>query len=416
MPLLSGIRVVEVSQWIMGPMAAMLLGDLGAEVIKIEPPDTGDPIRNTTFLWGLDLTARAGGEPLKLAYESFNYNKKSVALDVTTPEGLALLHPLLEKADVLLIVLHPKQIQKLKLDYDSLKDRFPRLVYALGTGWGSRGPDGSAPGQDTTAHARAGSLFLTDPDEPKYITGAMADTLTATMLAQGTVAALYERERTGRGQMVEASLFGSLLWLQYWNLFMTLVKGDSFDHYNRATQSNPLMNFYRCADNQWLCFGTPSATADKNWPDFARLLGAPELADDPRFTTYQARLKNSRELIEIIDHLIAKRPRAEWIARLQESASKMVWAPINHIYDIKDDEQARANDYITSYEHPSLGTIGLPGSPVYFSNTGPPKRALAPPELGQHTTEVLTGLCNCSPSQIKMLEGKNIIKIYREEK
>lgn len=404
---LSGIRVLESSVWMVGPIAGMMLGDLGAEVIKIEPPKGGDPSRQAVRLWGVNFFRERNGRTVNLLFEACNRNKKSVTMDLKSPVGRGIAYRLIEKADVYLQNLRPGRAQLLGMDYETLRKINPRLVYATGSGYGPAGEDRMQPCQDTTGSARAGLMFAAFPEgPPTYLVGAFGDTMTGTLLAQAVAAALYARERTGQGQAVEGSLLGSLLWLHNLHVTINQITGEQFSRHDRDRAENPLMNWYRCGDEKWLGLG--SFAADTYWPDYCKVLERPDLETNPKFADLDARRENCVELVALLDEIFATRPRDEWLRRLREAPSGIVCGPLNRISELGDDGQILANQYITNLQHRVLGDIRMAGIPTSYSETPGSIRATAP-ELGEHTDEVLGTVGGYGPKEIATFRERGVI-------
>ena len=246
---LEGIRVVDWTIWQQGPVASVMLGDLGADVIKVEERVGGDPGRGVLRARGIDLSDRPN-----FYFEANNRNKKSIAIDLKKPDGVAIVQRLTDRADVFVQNFRKGVAGRLGLGAATLRARNPRLVYASATGYGPEGPESAAPSFDYLGLARSGIMFSAgEPDdEPLAVAGGIADQMGAVMLAYGVLAALFARERTGRGQEVDASHLGSMAWLQGLGLSARLMLGRALPRQARRFATNPLWNHYRCSDDQWL--------------------------------------------------------------------------------------------------------------------------------------------------------------------
>jgi crotonobetainyl-CoA:carnitine CoA-transferase CaiB-like acyl-CoA transferase len=404
---LEGIRVIELAVYGVGPIAAMMLADLGAEVIKIEEPVGGDLSRGAVRFQGVELQKRVGDHSVALLYEACNRNKKSITLDVRTEKGREVVYRLAARSDVFVQNLSPGSVTRLGVDYETLSRYNPRLIYGTGSGYGREGPDRMEPAQDTAGNARAGMMFACDPNgPPTYLLGVVGDVMTATMLAYAILVALLVRERTGIGQAVESSQLGSLIWLQYLKVFTYNVTGREFQAAIREKAENPLVNWYKCQDGKWLALG--SFQADKFWSDHCKVLGIEELEKDPRFENINVRAKNCEELIAILDKVFATKPREEWLRLLRQAPSGIVCTPVNTVPDLASDPQVLANEFITTLEHSILGTIKVPGIPVQFSRTPGAVRSQAP-EFGQHTEEVLLDICGYTWDEIQAMREQAVI-------
>jgi crotonobetainyl-CoA:carnitine CoA-transferase CaiB-like acyl-CoA transferase len=399
---LEGIRVVDWTIWQQGPVCSLMLADLGAEVIKIEEPERGDPGRAVTKMSGVDFP----GLPNFYA-EATNRNKKSVTVDLKAPEGVEIVHALVTRSDVFVQNFRRGVAARLGLDYATLRGHNPKLVYASGTGYGPRGPDSEQPSFDRLGLARSGIMFAVgEPDmPPQPIWDGVADQMGAVCLAYGILAALIARDRFGVGQEVDASLLGSMMWLQNVSVSARLLLGVAVPRMPRAYAANPLWNQYRCSDGHWLALGMMQA--DRYWPALCAAIGRPELSTDERFANMRARAGNAGECVRLLDEAFATRPRDAWLRDLR-SAGDVICAPVNSVDDLPDDPQVRANDYIVGMEHPRLGRMAVLGPPVRLSET-PARLRSAAPELGQHTDEVLADILGYSAVRIADLRRRKIV-------
>src|SRR5438093_392925 len=380
---LEGTRVIDWTIWQQGPVASVMLGDLGADVIKIEERVGGDPGRGVLKAQGLDLRDRPN-----FYFEANNRNKRSLTVDLKKPAGVALVQRLAERADVFVQNFRKGVAARLGLDAATLRARNPRLVYASASGYGPEGPESGAPSFDYLGLARSGIMYSAgEPDdEPLAIAGGVADQMGAVMLAYGVLAALIARERTARGQEVDASHLGSMAWLQGLGLSARLLLGRALPRQPRRYATNPLWNHYRCADDRWIALGM--LQPDRYWQDFCRALGVDELADDPRFRDTPSRMANAGEAIAGLVAAFEKKPLAEWIEILRK-AGDFIFSPVQSVNELPDDPQVKANDYVLDFEHPAFGTIQMVGMPFELSAT-PGRVRSAAPEFGQHTEEILT--------------------------
>jgi len=378
---LEGIKVIDCTVWMQGPVAAAILGDLGADVIKVEERDRGDPMRGFKAPWPQFQDRSAH-------FELSNRNKRGIVLDLKKERGREILYRLIEKSDVFLHNLRTEAAERLGLGYDILSRINRRLVYGQGSGWGLRGPEAGKGAFDIVAAARSGFMFMVgeveEPAPPQVPPGGIIDVAGAMTLVIGTLAALQARERTGLGQMVDTSIFGSAISLLAFNTGFAV----SFDFVPprrpRLKAPNPLCNAYQCADGEWI--EVYMMQFDKYWSPFCEAMGIKELETDPRFNTLAAMNANSTELIPVLDKAFASRTRAEWMETFSEL--DFIFAPIQKATDLAQDPQALANDYVVDFEHPIYGTEKILGLPYRFSKTpGSIRRPC--PEFGQHTEEVL---------------------------
>jgi len=399
---LEGTRVIDWTIWQQGPVASVMLGDLGADVIKIEERVGGDPGRGVLKAQGLDLRDRPN-----FYFEANNRNKRSLTVDLKKPAGVALVQRLAERADVFVQNFRKGVAGRLGLDAATLRARNPRLVYASASGYGPEGSESGAPSFDYLGLARSGIMYSAgEPDdEPLAIAGGIADQMGAIMLAYGIVTALLARERSGRGQEVDASHLGSMAWLQGLGLSARLMLGRALPRQPRRYATNPLWNHYKCSDGLWLALSM--LQPDRYWTRFCAVLEIPQAAADARFTTMLDRMMNAGECIALLDEVFARRPRAEWIRRLAEGGD-FIYSVINSVDDLPDDPQMQANGYVTAFQHPAFGPTQVVGLPVRLSET-PGSIRLPAPEFGQHTEEVLTEVLGYSWEEIGRLREEEVI-------
>ena len=400
---LKGIRVLDWTIWQQGPVATVLLADLGAEVIKIEERDKGDPGRGIAAAAGSD-TSRGGRN---FYFEANNRHKKSIALDLKQPAAREIVHKLAARSDVFVQNFRKGVAKRLGLDYDALRALNPRIIYANATGYGPDGPDSAEPSFDYLGQARSGIMYTqgVHSEEPIYTTGGIADQMGAIMLAYGVLAALLARERYGVGQQVDASHLGSMMALQGLNVTMRTIMGKEFAKNTREESFNPLWNHYRCADGKWLALAM--LQPDRYWKDFCATMGLNELAGDARFADMRSRGKNARELIPILDRKFAEKPRAEWMKALK-AGGDFIYCVVNTVTDLPDDPQVKANEYIVDHEIPGIGKTQVLGMPVRLSATPGQPRGHAP-ELGEHTELLLTELLDYSWDDVARLREANVI-------
>jgi CoA:oxalate CoA-transferase len=400
---LEGIRIIDWTIWQQGPVATQMLADLGADVIKIEERERGDP--------GRGITAVAGSGTVKLGrnfyFEANNKHKKSIALNLKQSGAREIVYRLAANSDVFVQNFRKGVASRLGLGYADLAAHNPRIIYASASGYGPEGPDSGEPSFDYLGQARSGIMNAigTDSATPTYILGGIADQMGAIMLAYGVLAALFARERTGLGQEVDASHLGSMMALQGLNVAARTIMGREFPRNTRATAFNPLWNHYRCADDKWISLAM--LQPDRYWKDFCAVIGKAELAEDPRFAEVKTRGKNSGVLIEILDGVFATRPRNEWMRTLK-AGGDFIYTIVNSVTDLPDDPQVRANDYVVDYEHPALGSMTLLGMPIKLSATPGNPRGHAP-ELGEHTEMLLTEMLGYSWDDVARLREANVI-------
>jgi len=404
MPLpLEGLLVLDWTIWQQGPVCSAMLGDMGARVIKIEQRGSGDPGRYLLGAGGADTS-----EKPNWYFEANNRNKESITVDLKKPEGLAVVHALAEKADVFVQNFRKGVAERLGLGYEALKARNERIVYASATGYGPEGPESAEPSFDHLGLARSGIMNAAgEPGMPPLaVAGGIADQMGAVMMAYGVMTALLARERHGMGQEVHASHLGSMAFLQGLSLSMKLMAGFAMPRSFRARAGNALWNHYRCQDDQWIALAM--LQPDRYWADFARVIGRPELADDPDYATMAARSQRSEEVVAVLDDAFASAPRAEWVKRLNEDAGDYIFTIVNSVDDLPTDPQVVANGYVTEVDHEQHGPTSMVGIPVGLSETPGSVRTGAP-ELGQHTEVVLMDVLGWEWERIEQLRAAEAI-------
>ena len=398
---LDGLRVIDWTIWQQGPVASAMLGDLGADVIKIESRDGGDPGR------GIVAMAGTASDRPNFYFEANNRNKQSLTLDLKQDEAREIVYRLIEKSDVFVQNFRKGVADRLGLGADVLRQRNPRLIYANATGYGPEGPESGDPSFDQLGLARSGIMLAAgEPDMPPLpIAGGIADQMGAILLAYGVLAAVVARERFGVGQVVDASHLGSMSFLQGLSLSSRLMNGTAFPRVPRSGAFNPLWNHYRCGDGEWLALGM--LQPDRYWADFCRAIGRPELADDDRYASMTARAGNREACVAELDATFAKRPRAEWLDRLRKGGD-FIFTIVNSVDDLATDPQMLANDYVVDFDHPAHGKTQYVGVPVRLSETPGQVRSAAP-EHGQHTELVLTELLDYSWDDVSRLRDQGVI-------
>ncbi|UGQ11767.1 CoA transferase [Yinghuangia sp. ASG 101] len=407
---LEGVRVVDWTIWQQGPVAGAMLGDLGADVIKIEERRGGDSGR------AMLAFPDTGASPY---FEVNNRNKRSIAVDLKKPEGVALVRGLASTADVFLQNFRPPVAEGLGLDYATLRADNPRLVYASASAFGPRGPERSARAYDFLGQARSGLLLRPGDEElGPPADGGLADQMGAIMLAYGVLAALVARERHGVGQQVDTSLLGSMLALRGLPLALSLMTQDGrraqspFAKHSagapvgRENPGNPLWNHYRCAGGGWIAMAM--VQSDPHWANLLHALGRPEaLTGDPRFADHVSRCENARACVAVLDGIFATAPRDAWLERLLAHGDMPITA-VNTTEDVADDPQAVANEYVTWFDHPALGRVRMPGFPVTLSET-PARIRRQAPEFGEHTEDILLNDLGLTWEDITGLRDREVI-------
>jgi len=373
---LDGVKVIELTSVVLGPYACQMLGDLGAEVIKIEPL-TGDTNRN---LGPYSKTDNMGS-----MYLGCNRNKRSVSLDLKSEQGKAAALEIIKTGDVMVHNFRPAAMQRLGLDYDCVKDVNPQIVYCATYGYSKKGPYGDKGALDDSIQAASGIAILQSKVEgdPRYLPTVIADKTTAQNVVQAVLAALFHKQRTGEGQEIEVPMFETMV-----SFVMTEhLWGKSFEPplanagYTRlmAKHRRP----YRTADDKYIAL---LPYWDNHWKIFCELSGRPELIDDSRFTNMRARLKNINESYKITGDIVSERTREEWVDLLGDTNVPMM--VVNSLDDLIDEPQLVASGYWQEMDHPTEGRLRMCSPPINFSRTPASIRSV-PPLLGQHSVEVL---------------------------
>jgi len=378
-PMLEGIRVVEMGLWVAGPATAGLLADWGADVVKIEPPG-GDPMR---AFFRLATGSKVDRNP---PFDLDNRGKRSVALDLRVPAAREAAQRIVDRADVFVTNMRPDALERIGFDPDTLHARHPRLIYASITGYGRRGDDRDRPGYDVGAFwARSGvaDTLTVEGTAPPMIRGGFGDHITAMAAASGILAALLERQRTGRGRIVETSLLRTGMYCLGWDLNIQLQFDKLRAPVARTETETPLMNSYCAGDGKW--FWLIGLEADRHFPGLLRALEHEEIAGDERFRDARSRRHNRVALIALLDSLFATRPLAEWARRFD--VEDVWWAPVQSPADVVADPQAAAAGAFVDVETADGKPVRAIAGPVGVDD---PARALgAVPPLGAHTEEVL---------------------------
>ena len=399
---LEGIRVLELGIFHAGPGGTAILGDLGAEVIKIEQPKVGDPIRRALRIGHVSLGLEGGNS---IWNEGANRNKKSITIDMNKEKGREVVYRLVSKSDVFLTNLRSPSVESMKMSYSVLSKVNPKLIYARVSGFGPDGPDRDLGAFDYQGQARSGMMFsVGEPGMPPLASQfGIVDQATSIMASQAIITALLTRERFGIGQEVHVSILGSALYLLYMNVSTALIGGFEVPRHQRSTE-HAMRNYYMCADNHW--FIMTLTPPDKYWPSLCQALGCPELEKDTRFDTDERRFANSEQLVTIFDKIFATRPRIEWLDTLAKY--DLPASPIHRLLELADDPQIMQNNYIVDFDHPRLGKIKIPGYPIHSSESWAKTRTAAP-EMGEHTDDVLIQIGGYSEKEVAQLRDEGAI-------
>lgn len=399
----AGVRIIELAQYVFVPGASALLADQGAEVIKIETVDGGDPYRSLKVHDGRELGN------INLAMELNNHGKKSIALDLKTDDGRELLLKLIETADVFLTSLRPQALRKLRLDVDDVRARNPRVIYARGNGLGFKGDEAEKAGFDSSAFwARGGfAHLLTRPDamQPTRSRPALGDHAGSVALSMGIASALYHRERTGEAKVVETSLLANALWILSGDI--TYSQSDTFDEHAYLKQEGrfPLMSAYKTADNRWIQLML--LAPDAFWPGLCELLDIGWCLAEPRFADGQGRMENGPELSEIIRDRLASRTWEEW--RPSFEAWNAPWELIRSVREVAADPQAEANGMVYKLAVEDGTEVQLVAGPVAFDGQAAPANPRHAPLYGEHTDEVL-GSAGIDAATIAEMRARGVVR------
>ena len=378
---LDDITVLEIANWVAAPSAGALMADMGANVIKVEPL-SGDSMRGKLR----QPAVPEGTATTDIPFQLDNRGKRSIAVDLNEPRGGELVRELAAKADVIITNLLPGRLKKYGLAADQVCAGNPKLIYALVTGYGSVGDDADRIAFDLTAFFARGSIMslIGEPGEPPpSFRPGQGDHPTGLSLLVGILAALRVRDRTGEGQIVETALMRTAAWTIGCDVSAALVDRKQPTPRGRNEAISPMGTRYRCADGVWVNL---SALDPRQWDEFCKALGHPELATDPRFATPVDRFRNNKEIIGILDELFASEPYAYWAPRLDEAG--IIWGRVAELPDLVDDPQARAMGMFVEIDHPVAGTFETLAAPFTLSASTVEARGPAP-DVGQHTAEVL---------------------------
>jgi crotonobetainyl-CoA:carnitine CoA-transferase CaiB-like acyl-CoA transferase len=393
---LAGVRVLDLSRVLAGPWCAMVLGDLGAEVIKVEHPERGDDTRD----WGMRI-----GSTETAYFNSVNRNKRSVCLDLKTPEGQQIARDLVRKSDVVIQNFKFGDIEKLGLGYEALSAEQPGLIYCSITGYDRTGPEAARPGYDLVIQGEAGLMALNgEPTQPPLKFGVAAvDMMTGMYAAQGVLAALYEREKTGKGRHIGMALFDCGLMITAYYGLEALLRGNDPPRFGNGHPSIMPYGVYEAADG-------PLVVAVGNNSQFVRfcvdVIDRPDIAVDERFKTNIARTQHRDELMPEIRRELASRQRADLLARM--SAAGIPCGEVAGLHEALTSQRAVDGGLVKTMPHAEVGSVSVLASPYRFDGERLPVRS-APPKLGEGTADVLQELLGLSQEKLAALKGSGVI-------
>jgi crotonobetainyl-CoA:carnitine CoA-transferase CaiB-like acyl-CoA transferase len=380
--ILEGLKVVEMGNNIAIPAAGAILADWGADVVKVEPL-TGEMMRGMGSVQGVKVTG------VNMQFELLNRDKRALALDLKKESGKTILHQMVKLSDVFIANYEVSALKKLQLDYTTLSKLNPQLIYAVVTGYGTKGPDKDERGFDFTAGwARSGTqhLMAEGGGTPPAQRAGMYDRTTGMHTVAGVCAALFNREKTGKGQEIELSLYHVGVYTIATDI-QNALNGLPSPPNDRRKASSPLWNSYRAGDDRWFQFAM--LQSDIHWPGLCQAMERPDLEHDPRFNTMYKRAENCEELIHIMDEIFSSRDRNEWEKRFRDN--EVIYGRIETPEEVVNDPQAYANDFFTEIDHPKTGKMKYVTMPVDFRQN-PASVKTPSPEVGQHNEEILLEL------------------------
>lgn len=392
---LKGIKVLDLTQYVAGPFCSMMLGDMGAEVIKIEPVDRGDiyRVQGPNFIHG-EATSFLG----------VNRSKKSLTLDLKKPEGLKIATELAKTVDVVLENFKPGTTTKLGIGYEAIRKINPRIVYASISGYGQTGPDANRPGYDLMAQGRSGMMLVTGtPDSPPCKVGVpVVDMGAAMYAAYGIVSALFVREKTGKGQMVDISLLDTAV---SWFSILTMEYQASGQLPGKIGSASSLFAPYQALKAKDGYINIIGTGGNDQWPRFCAAMGHAEWAKDPRFTDNPDRIAHLQELTSMIEEVLITETVEAWLKRLNDAG--LACDSLQNIHQMMIDPQIKAREMIVEKEHPVAGKLKFIGIPTKLSET-PGQIDQLPPLKGEHNRQILMEL-GYSSEQIMDLEKNKVI-------
>ncbi len=390
---LQGVRILDLTQMLAGPYGSMILGDLGAEVIKIEPP-RGDETRLAPI--------QIGGE--SAYFMSINRNKKSISINLKSDEGLELFYELVKVSDVVFDNFRPEVVKRLKIDFDTLKEIKPKIICASISSFGTEGPYSHRPGYDLIVQAMGGGMSITGEPGGKPVRSGIpiGDLAGGTYAAMGILAALFEVEKTGQGRKIEVSLLDGQIGMLTYQAMYYFANGEVPQP---VGSGHPILVVYEVFKTKDIYIAVV-AHRGEFWEGFCRAIEKPELADDPKFGDMFSRFQNKVELYALIEKQLQTRPGEYWLERLL--AEEVPAGPVNAIDKALSNEQVIRRNMIIDVDDPKRGKYKMTGNPIKISGY-PNDRIIPPPLFAEHTEEVLADLLGCLPERIAELKLKQVI-------
>jgi crotonobetainyl-CoA:carnitine CoA-transferase CaiB-like acyl-CoA transferase len=391
---LEDITVIDCTQALIGPLATQILGDFGADVIKVERPGHGDLTRNFATRY----------EDFSAYFTSLNRNKRSLTLDMTTDSGQRVLKELAAEADVFIHNFSPGKAEAFDAEYETLREVNDQLLYCGLSGYGEESPYSDRKLFDIIAQGQSGLMSVTGTEdgEPVRIGVSIADISGAMTATYSILTALYHRERTGEGQSIDIALFDTAFSYLLYHVTNYFATGENPDMLGTKHPNLTPYQAVKTAD-EYIVIGVVSESL---WPPFCRAVDREEWMEDPRFATFDDRIQNRDEFDAQLEELFSERPAAEWLDRLQEAG--VPCTPVNDVEDVVNDPHVEARNMVEEVEHPDGDELKLPGIPVNFSEVDADIR-LAPPKLGEHTDEILTDLLGYSDGELESLRDDDVV-------
>ena len=390
---LQNIKVVDLTRTLAGPFCTMMLGDMGADVIKIEEPERGDETRSWTPFWNGESTQ----------FVSFNRNKRSLSLNLRAPEGLEIVRALAKDADVMIESFRAGALERMGLGYDAIRAINPAIVYASISGYGRTGPLAEKPGYDLIIQAYSGLMDLTgEPDgSPMRVGFSLVDLFTGMMAFGSVVTALYHKQATGQGQRLEAALLDGQVAALSYHATAYLATGNVPQRMGSGHPSLVPYQSFRAADGNFIL-----GVANQGlWERFCAGIGRPDLMADPRFKTNDDRVSHRAECIDTLNQIFQAKTVAQWVEIIEQAG--VPCGPINPVDAVVNDPQVNARNMIAQLNHPNVPDLKIPNSPLKLAET-PPVINRPPPLLGEHNNEILAEL-GYNDSAIQALQQKNVI-------